>query len=70
MNSVNKNNYIKTNYVFMFKTKFIRNFIFFYSVFLITNQFSLYNQKNNPEFNINIKNKYLMYLNNDSNNFF
>lgn len=66
-NNISCNN---VNYIFTYKNKFLRNFIFFYSIFLNTNQFSNYYQKNNPNFKININYNYLLLINENFNNFF
>lgn len=52
------------NYVFNNRFKFIRNLIYFYSVFLICDQFSMYNN-NNFDFRVNISLDYLLLLDNN-----
>jgi hypothetical protein len=63
-------NYNNIDYIFPYKSNFIRNFIYFYSLFLISNSFSLYNQKNNPTFKINFNFENILLLNDDYSNFY
>lgn len=79
---LNKNNFIyyhknisnniskKVNYVFTHKNKFMRSFIYFYSFFLIFDNFSSFSYKNNPEFIIKINTTSLLFMAENFNNFF
>lgn len=58
------------NHIFNKKFNIIRNFIYFYSVFLIFLPFSVYQHKNNQEFRINIDLLSMLVLKEEYNNFF
>lgn len=68
-NIKNKKAKKEVNYIFMYKNKFLREFIYFYSIFLTSNQLSFFNQKNNPSFKISINYKFILFLEEDYNNF-
>lgn len=60
----------KINYVFTHKNKFLRGFIYFYSFFLISDNFSFFSYKNNPDFIIKINTTSLLLMAENFNNFF
>lgn len=58
------------NYIFNRKFNIIKNFIYFYSVFLILLPFSVYQHKNNQEFKININSSSMLLLDENYDYFF
>lgn len=66
----NKKNKHTVNYLFEHRSKFLRNFIYFYSVFLLIFPFSYFSFKNNPEFRVKVGISSILLLDDDYNNFF
>ena len=66
----NKNIKQKINYVYSHRSKFIRSFLFFYSIFLILFPFSICKYSNNPEFRAKANLNFLLLLDNEYSNFY
>lgn len=59
----------KINYVYTNRNKFLRSFVYFYSFFLISDNYSPFSYKNNPDFIIKINTTSLLLMAEDFNNF-
>lgn len=60
----------KINYIFNYRTKILRNFIFFWSVISIFNVFSIFIMNTNFEFNLLFKHNIINFLGEGFDNFF
>lgn len=67
--TIKKFNYL-IKYFFNYKFKILKNFLYFYFIFLVFSPFSVYQLKNNLNFKINFNYNSIIFLDEEYSNFF